>query len=152
MVLEKKKIISIRISDSDHEKIKRIASRIKVNESSIIRLALKVMLQRITPLHDTRKRGKDVLPAFMEFGKEMIHFFELDTERLDAIINDGVLDKDYLISRDDIELIAMAAANNDRYLLSLLREHADPESCVIDDPQNQLREYLFEKYFIRTEG
>ncbi|MBI3560667.1 MAG: hypothetical protein HY080_02975 [Gammaproteobacteria bacterium] len=149
MEKDRKKIISMRISEMDHAKIKRIASRMKVNDSDVFRFAIKVVLHKLTPLHDTRKNGKDVLPAFIEIGKELTHFFELDADRLDSIINDGVMIKEGLIERRDIELLAMTAGH-DHYLLSKLREHFQSELST-SDPLYQLREYLYGKYLNHTE-
>jgi hypothetical protein len=150
MEKDKKKIVSMRISETDHVKIKRIAIRMRVKESDVFRFALKVALHKLSPLHDARKNGKDVLPAFIEIGKELTKFFELDADRLDAIINDGVVVKEGLIDRQDIELLAMSA-NHELYMLSKLREHF--QSAISPaDPLYQLREYLYGKYLCRTDG
>lgn len=150
MEKDRKKIVSMRISEADHTKIKRIASRMKVNESDVFRFALKVTLHKLSPLHDVRKNGREILPAFIEIGKELTHFFELDADRLDAIINDGVIIKEGLIERQDIELLAMTASH-DLYMLSKLREQFQSE-LLPADPIYQLREYLYGKYLCRTEG
>lgn len=144
MEKDKKKIVSMRISETDHIKIKRIALRMKVNESDVFRFALKVALHKLSPLHDSKKSGKDVLPAFIEIGRELTSFFELDADRIDAIINDGVLIKDALIDREDIELLAMAASSA-QVLLSKLKSYPRPEESP-SDPIYHLREYLYEKY------
>lgn len=144
MEKDKKKIVSMRISETDHIKIKRIAVRMKVNESDIFRFALKVALHKLSPLHDAKKKGKEILPAFIEIGRELTSFFELDADRIDAIINDGVLIKDALIDREDIELLAMTAMH-EHMLLSKLKAHPRPEDAP-NDPFHRLREYLYEKY------
>ncbi len=150
MEKDKKKIVSMRISESDHVKIKRIAIRMRVKEADVFRFALKVTLHKLSPLHDIRKNGKEVLPAFIEIGKELTRFFELDADRLDAIINDGVIVKEGLIDRHDIELLAMTASH-DLYILSKLREQFITE-LLPADPIYQLREYLYGKYLCRTDG
>ena len=150
MEKDKKKIVSMRISETDHAKIKRIALRMRVKEADVFRFALKVTLHKLSPLHDARKNGKEVLPAFIEIGKELTHFFELDADRIDAIINDGVIVKEGLIDRQDIELLAMSA-NHELYMLSKLREMFQ-SALSPADPLYQLREYLYGKYLCRTEG
>lgn len=144
MEKDKKKIVSMRISETDHVKIKRIAVRMKVNESDIIRFALKVALHKLSPLHDAKKRGKEILPAFIEIGRELTSFFELDADQIDAIINDGVLIKDALIDREDIELLAMTVMH-EHILLSKLKAHPRSEDSP-GDTLHHLRNYLYEKY------
>ena len=94
------------MSGSDIRKIKRLALRLGVHDSDIVRFAVKSMLARLEPLHDPEARGRSVLPVFVESGDELVRFFELDALRLDTIINDGLengrrVDRDRALHRSD---------------------------------------------------
>ena len=96
------------MSGADVRKIKKLAARLGVHDSDVVRFAVKTMLARLEPLHDPEARGRSVLPVFFESGDELVRFFELDMPRLDTIINDGV-ESARRVDRDDVALIAMHA-------------------------------------------
>ena len=96
------------MSGADVRKIKKLAARLGVHDSDVVRFAVKTMLARLEPLHDPEARGRSVLPVFFESGDELVRFFELDMPRLDTIINDGV-ETARRVDRDDVALIAMHA-------------------------------------------
>ena len=70
----------MRISESDHLKIKRIANRLGVRDSDMYRYAIKTVLSKLSPLDHKNRSGSEVLPAFIECGKELSSFFNLDAE------------------------------------------------------------------------
>ena len=104
----RKQAVSIRMSGADVRKIKKLATRLGVHDSDVVRFAVKTMLARLEPLHDPEARGRSVLPVFFESGDDLVRFFELDMPRLDTIINDGV-ETARRVDRDDVALIAMHA-------------------------------------------
>ena len=57
VVEQRKQAVSIRLGDSDIRNIKRIAKRLGVRDSDIIRFAIKSTLGRIAPLCDQGIRG-----------------------------------------------------------------------------------------------
>ena len=48
----RKQAVSIRMSAADIRSVKRLAERLGVRDSDVIRFAVKVMLGRLAPLHD----------------------------------------------------------------------------------------------------
>lgn len=144
MVDNKKQNVSVRMSNSDLKRIKEIAQRINVRDSDVFRFAVKSTLTKLTPLNDEHVRGKDLLPVFLEGGSELASYFDLDTSRLERIINDGVDNPGKLVDREDIELLVMAGIQESYVYMRL-------KNLLQKQPEHQevsraLREYLLEKY------
>lgn len=152
MVESRKQAVSIRMNSADVRKVKRLAQRLGVRDSDVIRYAVKGMLSRLGPLHDTEVRGRNLLPVFVESGVELLRFFELDAARLEAIINDGA-DSARRVERDDIELLALTGAQ-ENYAVLRLSELNRTDGGRYGNPalSSSLREYLYEKYVYRHNG
>ncbi|MBB6091247.1 hypothetical protein HNQ60_000093 [Povalibacter uvarum] len=154
----RKQAVSIRMNAADIRNVKKLARRLGVRDSDIIRFAIKVMLGRLAPLYDLQVRGKNLVPVFVESGTELFRHFELDAMRLDSIINEGA-DEPYRVDPDDIQLIAMSGIQRSyaRLRLSSIRKN-DPESVSVragiaeeeEELGNSLRRYLYEKYVYRA--
>src|SRR5579862_4204848 len=84
---QRKQAVSIRLGDGDVRNIKRIAKRLGVRDSDIIRFAIKSALARLGPLCDESIRGRNLVPVLVESGDDLIRYFELDAYRLETIIN-----------------------------------------------------------------
>jgi hypothetical protein len=147
VVDRRKQAVSIRLGGSDVRNIKRIAQRLGVRESDVIRFAIKSMLNRISPLCDEAITGKNLLPVLVESGDELIRHFELDAYRLEGIINERARD-DARVDRDDIALLAMSGLR-EPYLVMRLSRSGSPQDA--DSPKHSLRVYLYEKYIYRNE-
>jgi hypothetical protein len=146
-VLDKRKqAVSIRLGASDVRNIKRMAQRLGVRESDVIRFAIKSMLNRISPLCDDGITGRNLLPVLIESGDELIRHFELDAYRLEGIINERARD-DARVDRDDIALLAMSGLR-EQYLVMRLHSNG---SAAADTPKHSLRMYLYDKYIYRNE-
>jgi hypothetical protein len=147
VVDQRKQAISIRLGESDLRNVKRIAKRLGVRDSDIIRYAIKSMLGRIAPLCDEGIAGRNLVPVLVESGDELIRHFELDSYRLDSIINQDA-SEDLRVDRDDIALLAMSGLR-DQYLLMRIREGSGgPTETAI--PSRSLRNYLYDKYVYRV--
>lgn len=143
MTTTNKQLVSVRLSPPDLARIKRIAKRLAVRESDVIRFAIKSMLTKLAPLHDGLN-GSDVLPAFIELGAELTGYFELDSTQVSAIVNNDDAPVTKKISDEDIKLLAMTALP-DHYLHARLRELTRlPVEAV--GLTTALRLYLYEKY------
>src|SRR5262245_37832492 len=114
----RKQAVSIRMNAADIRSVKRLAKRLGVRDSDVIRFAVKVMLGRLAPLHDPQVRGKSLVPVFVETGADIFRHFELDAARLDAIINEGA-DLESRVEHDDIQLIAMSGVQQSYVKLRL---------------------------------
>ena len=86
----RKQAVSLRVTTADLRKIKELAQRLGGRDSDVIRFALKTMFARLAPLCDHSVHGRALLPVFIEAGTDLFHHFDLDTARLEEIVNDGV--------------------------------------------------------------
>jgi hypothetical protein len=141
---DSKKIVSVRVNQSDLEKIRIVAQRLRVRESKVLRFAIKVLLNQLGPLHDPAARGTDLMPVFADLGDDLTNYFQFDYSRLELIINGNLDDPSKRVDSEDIALVAV----NDMpasYRCMKLRE-------LCKQPVNQgslsetLREYLYGKY------
>lgn len=144
MLDNKKQNISVRMSNADLQRIKEIAKRMQVRDSDVFRFAVKNTLAKLAPLSDVQARGKDLVPVFADSGSELTSYFELDSSRLEKIINAGVDDPEYRVAREDIKLLAMAGVQ-ESYAYMRLNQILKKQSNF-QAVSNGLREYLLDKY------
>jgi hypothetical protein len=145
----RKLAVSIRMHAADVRKVKKLAQRLGARDSEVIRFAVKSMLARLGPLYDPQVRGRNLVPAFVESGAELLSFFDLDAARLDAIINEDV-DESRRVDGDDIALIALTSGPQPYAALKL--SQINHEEMKSGDPlviTRSLREYLYDKYVYR---
>jgi hypothetical protein len=147
VVDQRKQAVSIRLGESDIRNIKRIAKRLGVRDSDIIRFAIKSCLGRIAPLCDPAIRGRNLVPVLVESGDELIRYFELDAFRLESIINEQE-DEGRQVDRDDIALLAMSGLRQD-YLMLRLKD-GNAAAAATGPPAHSLRGYLYDKYVYRN--
>ncbi len=153
----RKQAVSLRLGTGDIRKIKRLATRLGVRDSDIIRYALKVTLSKLAPLCDPAVRGRSLMPVFIDTGVDILQHFELDEESLDGIINDGVTDEAHRVERSDLQLMAMIGMQRAYAKLSLrelqktLAAAASPHAAnggnALDDTlSSSFRQHLYAKY------
>jgi hypothetical protein len=144
---QRKQAVSIRLGESDIRNIKRMAKRLGVRDSDVIRFAIKSTLNRMAPLGDQAIRGRSLVPLLVDSGDELIRYFELDAFRLESIINEQV-DEARQVERDDIALLAMSGWREE-YLIMRLNdgEGVSSESAL---RARSLRHYLYDKYVYRN--
>lgn len=147
MVEQRKQAVSIRLGEGDVRNIKRMAQRLGVRDSDIIRFAVKSMLGRISPLCDEAIHGRNLVPVLVESGDELIRYFELDAYRLDSIINEQA-GASTRVDRDDIALLAMSGLREQYLVMRMQDGTAVPHE---GSPSRSLRNYLYDKYVYRNE-
>jgi hypothetical protein len=147
VVDQRKQAVSIRLGESDIRNIKRIAKRLGVRDSDIIRFAIKSTLGRVAPLCDPAIRGRNLVPVLVESGDELIRYFELDAFRLESIINEQV-EEARQVDRDDIALLAMSGLREE-YLVMRLKD-GEVAAGDVAIPARSLRRYLYDKYVYRS--
>ena len=149
----KKQAISVRVGEADLGNLRRLAKRLGVRDSDVIRVAIKSLLTKWSPLHDSNVRGRSLVPVFLENGTELFRHFDLDTPRLDSIINDGV-HAEGRVELEDIQLLSMSGIQRS-YLRWRLEQvgsstpgDSAPRAGAVDNSQVEqtLRQYLYEKY------
>jgi hypothetical protein len=145
----RKQAVSIRMNGGDVRKVKKLAQRLGVRDSDVIRFAVKSMLSRLGPLYDPEVRGRNLVPVFVESGVELLRFFELDAIRLEAMINEGV-DVARRVDRDDIELLALTGGQMPYAALKLSELNRGDEPQDAKELASSLRQYLYEKYVFRS--
>jgi len=152
----RKQVISIRMNAPDVRNVKRLAKRLGVCDSDVIRYAVKAMLARLSPLHDPSARGRSLVPVFVEAGGDLCRHFDLDAMRLESIINDGV-NTESRVAHEDIQLLAMSGVHRSYVrlrLASLSGSHNGIDADTNEDSSDKeldesLRRYLYEKYMFR---
>jgi len=145
----RKQAVSIRMNASDVRKVKRVASRLGVRDSDVIRFAVKTMLGKLGPLYDPEVSGRNLVPVFVESGAELLRFFEIDATKLEAIINNGV-HAERRVEREDIALLALTGAQEPYAALKLSElEQTERPRRSAGELLESLRQYLYAKYVYR---
>jgi hypothetical protein len=148
----RKQAVSIRMNGGDVRKVKRLASRLGVRDSDVIRFAVKNMLARLGPLYDPEVHGRNLVPVFVESGAELLRFFEIDASKLEAIINQGV-DAERRVDRDDIALLALTGTQEPYAALKLSElDRTERRRQTAAELSESLRQYLYAKYVYRALG
>jgi hypothetical protein len=153
----RKQAVSIRLSAADLRNVKKLARRLGVRYSDVIRFAVKTTLAQLGPLFDAETRGKNLVPVFVEAGNEMVRYLELDAARLESIINDGA-EATARVDYGDIQLLAMNGVQRSYARLRLTSingqpNNVDPSNNGDDVPLEQsLRHYLYQKYGFEPRG
>jgi hypothetical protein len=154
----RKQAVSIRMSAGDIRNIKKLAKRLGVRDSDVIRLAVKSMLAKLGPLNDSSVRGRSLVPVFVESGIDIFRYLEVDPVRLEAIINGGV-EAGSRVDEEDIQLIAMNGIQQSYAKLRLSsisgrngapQREAAAEEGEGDNMSRTLRRYLYDKYVYTT--
>jgi hypothetical protein len=150
VIESRKQAVSIRMNSTDVRKVKKVASRLGVRDSDVIRFAVKSMLARLGPLYDPEAHGRNLVPVFVESGAELLRFFEIDASRLEAIINGGV-DIDRRVDRDDIALLALTGTPEPYAALKLSElDRTERRERSAAELSESLRQYLYAKYVYRA--
>lgn len=142
-----KRSVSFRIDKVDFDKIKAIAKRMRARESDVFRFAIKMTLSKLSLLSDESMKGVNVMPVFVDCGADIASHFNLDSTRIEHIINYNIESDDMRVDSEDIGLLAMSAMP-DRYLNVKLKDMIDEpiEKIGVSDA---LRSYLNKKYIER---
>jgi hypothetical protein len=150
VIESRKQAVSIRMNSTDVRKVKKVANRLGVRDSDVIRFAVKSMLAKLGPLYDPEAHGRNLVPVFVESGAELLRFFEIDASRLEAIINGGV-DIERRVDRDDIALLALTGSQEPYAALKLSElDRTERRERTAAELSESLRQYLYAKYVYRA--
>lgn len=144
----KKRNISVRLSESDIKKIKDIADRFGIKESELFRYGVKCMLTKLMPFNDPELRGADLIPAWLESGQELLSYFYIDADQLENIFNNNIGSLDKKIDRSDLDLMVLSNLN-ERFVIKRLSEICGV-TLEQSDVKNVLKKYLHDKYIRGT--
>jgi hypothetical protein len=135
---------------ADVRKVKKLAGRLGVRDSDVIRFAVKSMLARLGPLYDAEAHGRNLVPVFVESGAELLRFFEIDASKLETIINGGV-DIERRVEREDIALLALTGSQEPYASLKLSElDRTERRERTSAELSESLRQYLYAKYVYRA--
>lgn len=149
MLEGRKQAVSIRMNSADIRRVKKLAARLGVRDSDVIRFAVKNMLAKLGPLYDPEVHGRNLVPVFVESGAELLRFFDIDASKLETIINDGVL-AERRVDRDDIALLALTSTQEPYAALKLSElERTERPRQTAAELSESLRQYLYAKYVYR---
>ena len=136
--------VSLRVTEAEHARIREIAHRLGSSEASVIRYAIRSMLNRVAPLYEPDAKGYSLIPVFVECGAELTSYFDLDVSRLEKIINGDGRPKSERVDNSDLALLAISGLGESRVhakLRELKQEDIAPEQV-----EKTLRDYFYEKY------
>jgi hypothetical protein len=148
----RKQAISIRLNAADLRNVRKLARRLGVRNSDVIRFALKSCIGRLEPLLQPDTKGRDLVPVFVEAGADLVRYLDLDATRIDAIINDDVVDGNR-VERADVHLLAGAQPSYARLRTGSLGPRSVPSLSPGDEDRllNQsLQRYFYDKYVYDT--
>jgi len=146
----RKRAISIRMGVADVKRIKKLAQRLNVRDSDVIRFAIKTTLSRLMPLYEPEARGRNLVPVLVEAGVEFLRSFDLETARLDSIIN-GEVEPEKRVAREDLALITLAGMREPYAAVKLSELNEGDETALrSSDLSSSIREYLYQKYVYRA--
>ena len=142
--MNKKQHVSVRVTETDHRKMKEIARRLGVKESDLFRFIIKNSLAKLLPFQDDSFKGTDLIPALLDYGSDLARYFDLDAEQLDRIVNCGVAEGDRRVDREDLDILALSGSA-DRYAVAKLS--AITQAPVAgEDLLDALKDYFLGKY------
>jgi hypothetical protein len=148
----RKKAVSVRLAADDLVAVRQVAARFEVNESDVIRFAVKSALALLAPLRDNDALGRDVLPAFLELGGDLCRHFGLDERRLNHIVNGKPHQQHgkHLVGIDDLRLLTMMSPRGSDAVLRSLNGHLAPDlhADLQTSASTRVRKYLYGKYFV----
>jgi hypothetical protein len=146
----RKQAVSIRLNATDLRNVKKLAKRLHVRYSDIIRYAVKTSLAKLGPLLDGDVRGRSLVPVLVETGTDLVRYLDLDAAQLEAIINEGARG-DACVDHADVQLLALSGVQQTYARLHLSRIGGAPARSASSDSEDlpleqTLRRYLFDKY------
>jgi hypothetical protein len=139
------RIVSLRLSESEHGRIREAARRLGTTEAAVLRFAVRRTLAELAPLPDPSASGLSLLPVFVERGAELAANFDLDAEKLDRIINQGLAPSRRRVDAEDLGLLAMCGAGDARVHAKLRDLRVEPVGPEGDAPAI-VRAYFYGKY------
>src|ERR1700748_89952 len=138
------------MNSTNVRKVKKLAGRLGVRDSDVIRFAVKSMLARLGALYYAEAHGRTLVPVFVESGAELLRFFEIDAARLETIINGGV-DIERRVERDDIALLALTGSQEPYAALKLSElDRTERRERTAAELSESLRQYLYAEYVYRA--
>ncbi len=134
---------AVRLDPVDRKRVKAFAGRLGVREADLMRYAIKLVLQELSPLSDQACEGAELIEPFLVRGPYMARWLELDERRLDAILHTDLEDEGLRVSAEDMRMIITGG-----YSRACSEWQRDIEEGKATAPLTALTQwaYLYEKY------
>jgi len=145
-VSNKKQNVSVRLSESDIKKIKGISERLGVKDSELFRYIIKNSLARLLPFQQGGMSGVDLIPALLDSGKDLTQHLDIDAERLDSIVNEGVNNKAKQVEKEDLDFVTLLGNDVCHDYLTCKLAESKGSKLTNKDVDASLKEYLYGKY------
>jgi len=145
-VSNKKQNVSVRLSESDIKKIKGISERLGVKDSELFRYIIKSSLARLLPFQKGGMSGVDLIPALLDSGKDLTQQLDIDAERLDSIVNEGVNDEVKQVEKEDLDFVTLLGNDACHDYLTFKLGESKGSMLSDKDVDASLKEYLYGKY------
>jgi hypothetical protein len=142
----RKQAVSIRLNSADLRNMRKLARRLGVRNSDVIRLALKSCIARLEPLLQPEAKGRELVPVFVEAGSDLVRYLDLDATRIDAIINEGVVDGNR-VERADVHLLAGSGGQHAYARLRSVPNGLRSVSSLTPGDEDQLLNQSLHRYF-----
>jgi len=122
-----------------------MAKRLQVREVEIIRFALQLTFTKLAALYRHNACGQDLIPVFLEFGPELMHHFNMDSQAVERVINGDLDDSHQQVDSHDIELMTLSQVMPAYHFHSKLKGLPKLEAGRLD-LSAALQQYLYQKY------
>jgi hypothetical protein len=103
-VKKPKELTAVRLDPADRRRIKAFSARLGVNESELIRYAIKRVVQDFGPLSDQGLEGAELMEPFLGHGPDMARWLDLTEAKLDSILHKDLQDKSLRVSSEDVRM------------------------------------------------
>lgn len=134
--------ISVRLSETDQSQLKAISDRLGVNNSDLVRYAIKRVITQLYALNGKNVRGKKLLPLFIKHFDELNRHFDISIKKLEYIFNSEV-DNNEKIEMEDLELLSLFGMPDD---FSKERIKQITGKNNINNTKEFITDYLIQKY------
>jgi Arc/MetJ-type ribon-helix-helix transcriptional regulator len=151
MARKPKEMAAVRLDPGDRRKIKALADRLQVNESDVIRYAIKQALDDLAALTDRAKHGSELFPAFIEHGPDKARYLGVDADKLDDILHSQLQSEVQRVPRTEMDMVltGMPSQSSVEWYAAVTKGETKPMANHLT-PWSYLREkYIFVPELVR---
>ncbi|MDH5570784.1 MAG: hypothetical protein OEY89_03400 [Gammaproteobacteria bacterium] len=138
--------ISVRLSDNDLLKLKGIAQRLDVNNSEVIRYAIKTIINKLIVLSGTGAQvdTQALILALIENCNDLNRYFNFDSDKFEKILDYSDSNISIALEKQDIELLSLCGMSDEA-----IQKRFQRITGIVnneDITSTQLKEFLINKY------
>ncbi len=136
--------ISFRIHVSDYGRLRFLSKKLRIRNSEVFRLLVRIALEHLAPLYDESTTEESRLVLLATLGPQLASYFNYDAAALKAKFRWRSADGQFLVEDEDFELVATCGVSNN--LVKRRLEGILGLDIAIEDLHDVLHDYLIEKY------